>query len=177
MMRKLQKNGIALSIATALLLTGVALPSIHTAEASEQKQEVQAINIKHQATLNNIKKLAFQGKTINSENFGLHSKASDIEKKWGKPDYQSKGALTYKKRGMDFDLRFGKVVKIYSTDKSYQSITYQEVKQTLGKPVKETKAGDGYYITYRAGKNTLELAFTYNKDRTGPAKFVAVNVF
>lgn len=171
-MRKWKKSGITLSLATALLLSGFALPLINTADAAPQKQEAQSTNSKHQAILKETKKLAIAGKAINSENFGMGSVGKDIVKKWGKPSAGDKDFLRYDDRRIYFELKSSKVNLIQSRDKNYKGITYQEVVNTLGKPDKqyfEESSGDHGYIkaVYKLGKRTLSIAFyyTYEDDR------------
>jgi Skp family chaperone for outer membrane proteins len=174
-----KKSAMVFTLATGLLVTGTSLTTINTSHAAPNtKVVVPKHHQSHQQTIINIEKLASQGKTVNSENFGLQSKTDDIIKKWGKPDEGSdENWLYYSKRGMDIVAEKGKVVKIYSTDKSYYDITYKEVKRTLGKPIKEVKGQDGHYITYKAGTNTLEFAFYYNNEDTKPSTLAGVNVF
>jgi Skp family chaperone for outer membrane proteins len=177
-MKRWKKSAIVFTVATGLLITGTSLTTINTSLAAPNTKVVVAEHHQSQQTIKNIKKLAYQGRTVNSENFGLQSKTKDIVKKWGEPDEGSdENYLYYAKRGMDLVAKEGKVVKIYSVDKSYHGITYKEVKQTLGKPVKEVKGEDGYYLTYKAGKNTLEFAFYYNNEGTKPSTLAGVNVF
>lgn len=173
-----KKSALAFSLATGLLVTGTAITTIKTTHAAPNTKMVTTMHKQsHQQTIKNIKKLAIQGKTVNSENFSLQSKTSNIVKKWGKPDEGSDANyLYYSKRNISFHAQKEKVVGIYSADKSYFEITYKEVKQTLGKPVKEVKGEDGVYVTYKAGKNTLQFAFYYNYEGTGPSTLKEVFV-
>ena len=97
--------------------------------------------------------------------------------KWGKPDEGSDANyLSYSKRHIEFIANKGKVTEIYSFDKSYFDITYKEVKQILGKPMKEMRGEDGVYVTYKAGKHTLQIAFYYNNEGTAPSTMKDVTV-
>ncbi|WP_028776225.1 DUF4309 domain-containing protein [Shimazuella kribbensis] len=178
-MKNWKKSAIAFSLATGLLITGTAITTIHTTHAAPNTKIVSPVQQQsNQATIKKIRNLASQGKTVNSEKFGLQSKTNDIVKKWGKPDSGSDANhLYYDKKGIGFIAEKGKVVKIYSGDKSYWDITYKEVKQTLGKPVKEVKGEDGVYLTYKAGKNTLVFAFYYNNEGTEPSTLGEVTVY
>jgi hypothetical protein len=166
-----KKSSITFSVATALLLSGLALPLINTANAAPQKQAVQPVNNKHIATLKQTKTLATAGKTINSENFGLGSAGKDIVKKWGKPSDGDKDYLRYDKRKIFFQLKSSKVDLIQSRDNRYNGITYNEVVKTLGKPVKqyfEEDSGDHGYVKtiYKTGKRTLAVCFYYKVGNT-----------
>nr|WP_255724603.1 DUF4309 domain-containing protein [Shimazuella soli] len=125
-----------------------------------------------------MKKRAIAGKTTNSENFSIGSKTKDIVKKWGKPDQGSDAEyLGYNKRKIGFFATSGRVNLIVSNDKKYSGITYKEVKRELGKPSKERKGEDGIYVTYKAGKHALEIAFYYNKAGNAPDTIKEVSVY
>lgn len=163
-MNKWQKSGITFSVATALLLSGIALPMIHTADAAPTQQAVSSTQVKHHALLKQTKSLAQVGKTINSENFGIGTKANDIIKKWGKPDYpDSTYELYYQKHSTSFFIKSGKVSSLTSFDKRYFGVSYKEVIQTYGKPVKQTFGDDGVYVQYKVGNRVLEVVFAYDK--------------
>lgn len=170
-LKKWQKNSIVFSLATGLLLSGIILPSVNTVSAAQpqQKQEVQSTNAKHQVILKHMKKLATEGKTVNSENFGIGSAGKDIVKKWGEPTSQYKNYLQYEERNIAFELKSGKVIIIYAQDKRYDNITYQEVGKVFGKPVKqyyEEDSGDHSHVRaiYKVGKRTLTIGFKHNED-------------
>lgn len=173
-----KRSALAFSLATGLLVTGTAITTIKTTHAAHNTKVVTLMHQQsHKQTIKKIKKLATQGKTVNSEKFALQSKTNDIVKKWGKPDEGSDANyLYYNKRGMSFHAQKGKVVGIFSVDKSYFDITYEEVKQTLGKSIKEVKGEDGVYVTYKAGKNILKFTFYYNNEGTEPSTLKEVSV-
>jgi hypothetical protein len=176
--RNWKKTAIVFTLATGLLITGTSLTTINVSDAApKSKIEATVQQKSHQAAIKKIKNLATQGKTVNSEKFALRSRTSAIIKKWGKPDEGSDEAyLYYSKRNISFAAENGKVETIYSADKSYFDITYKEVKKTLGKPVQEVKGEDGIYVTYKAGKNSLEFVFYYNDEGTAPSTIKEVSV-
>src|SRR5690606_33010907 len=96
-----KKSVLVFSIATGLLITATAITAIKTTHAAPNTKKVTPMHKQnHQQTIKNIKKLAIQGKTVNSENFSLQSKTSHIVKKWGEPDEGSDASyLYYSKRG------------------------------------------------------------------------------
>jgi hypothetical protein len=177
-MKNWKKTAIAFSLATGLLVTGSAISTIQTTHAASNTKVVSPTTQSQQTTIKKIKEFASQGKTVNSENFALQSKTKDIVEKWGKPDPSSNpNEFFYVKRGVGFIVEKGKVVKIFSGDKSYDEITYKELKQSLGKPDKETKKEDvGVFLTYKAGKNTLQFIFYYQNDSTQPTTLSELNV-
>lgn len=175
-MKQWKKTVIACSLATGLVLTNVA-PGIINHSYAAPRTKIQIVQVKHQAQVQKIKKFAVAGKTVNSDCFGIGSKVSHIKKKWGKPDAGSDNRyLSYSKHHISFEAVGGKVTKIYSTDKSYWNITYKEVRKSLGKPVKEVKGEDAVYLTYKAGKHTLIIAFYYDNKGTGPSTIKEVTV-
>jgi hypothetical protein len=69
-MKSWKKSAIVFTLATGLLVTGTSLTIVDTSHAASNSKVVVPV---HQQTIKNIKKLAFQGKTVNSENFSLQS--------------------------------------------------------------------------------------------------------
>ncbi len=175
-MKQWKKTVIACSLATGLVLGNV-VPGIVSHSFAAPRAKIQVVQVKHQTQVQNIKKLAVAGKTVNSECFSIGSKVSHIKQKWGKPDAGSDNSyLTYGKRHITFEAVGGKVTKIQSTDKSYWNITYKEVRKGLGTPINEVKGEDGVYLTFKAGKHTLDIAFYYNNEGNAPSTIKDVTV-
>lgn len=177
-MKKWQKSAVTFSVATALLLSNIALPIVNNADAAPQKQAAQSVNIKNIATLSQMKAKMAEGKTINSENFGIGSSSNDITKKWGKPFDSSQNNLWYDDRQIEFFVKAGKVTSIYSYDKRYKNISYEEVSQVFGKAVKEGRVkGDAVYdAQYKVGKHTISFAFSLKSQNQAPNKVLSVTV-
>jgi hypothetical protein len=176
-MKQWKKTVVAYTVAAGLVIAGTATTTIQTTYAAPDLKVVVPIQKSDQATIQHIKHLAASGKTVNSENFGLGSKIQSIKKHWGNPDEASDETYVYyNKRNINFVADYGKVAIINSTDKSYFNITYKEVKKTLGKAVKEVKGEDAVYVTYKAGKNTLTIAFYYDNAGTAPSTIKQVSV-
>jgi hypothetical protein len=126
---------------------------------------------KHTQLLKQTIHLAQQGMVKSSE-FGLYSTRKEIEAKWGKADRDSQfGELKYTKRHMIFNFSTDKHESIWflsTTDKNYFSVTYVDLKKTLGKPYAEyTDDSDpSYYsVLYKAGENTV--SFIFHRDKQG----------
>lgn len=167
-MKKWQKGAIAFSVAAALALP-ITLPAIHVADAAPKKS-VQHVDAKDRVTLQQTKVSAVTGKTINSENFGVGSSTKDIIKKWGKPTNGSDDSyLYYNNRNIEFTAVKGKVTGVYSHDKRFNTISYQEVLSVYGKPVAQSNGSDAVYADYKAGKHKLTLAFFYDKTGKKPS--------
>ncbi|WP_028778635.1 DUF4309 domain-containing protein [Shimazuella kribbensis] len=177
-MKSWKRKVIAFSLASGLLITGTAITTICTTHAASNTKIVSPMHQSQQTTIKKIKHLADQGKTVNSEEFALQSKTKDIVKKWGEPDESSNpNEFFYDDRGVGFIAKNEKVVKIFSGDRCYDDITYKAVKQVLGKPAKETKKkGTGVFLTYKAGKNTLQFIFYFKNGSTEPTTLSELNV-
>jgi hypothetical protein len=157
------KNGITFRVVAVLLLLGVAFTMINIVDAATKQQEDSSMHMKNLALLKQTISLAQSGKTINSENFGIGTKANDIVKKWGKPDYpDSTYELYYQTHSTSFFIKSGKVSSLTSFDKRYFDVTYKEVIQAYGKPVKQTFGDDGVYVQYKVGNRVLEVVLFYD---------------
>ncbi|WP_028778109.1 DUF4309 domain-containing protein [Shimazuella kribbensis] len=168
-MRNWKKKAIVFTLATGLLLSAATLSTINTASANTQKQAAQSTNVKHQVILKQTKNLADDGKTINSEKFGVGSSTKDIIKKWGQPDNPKEEiSLKYSKRQIEFLARSKKVTTVVSNDNRYEGITYQEVVDTLGLPY-EYEDGKDIIISYEAEKHTLKIAFNRSGKDQSPS--------
>ncbi len=157
-------------IATAVL-AGVLFGMYATFNIGEaaQKTKVADEQQNHQQIIKKTVKLAKQGKTINSEKFGIYSKGSEIRNQWGKPDQNSdENYLIYNKRQIEFELKQNKVVWITSYDKNFNNITVPEVKKVAGEPQKVKEGEDAYYLEYKKGIYVLEFAFYYDNQGEKP---------
>jgi hypothetical protein len=177
-MNKTIKTIAVTTFTIGTLLAGFSPLSQVDASSTVQTQQVSTQQQNHPKLLKQTKQLAVEGKVINSESFGLGSSHDAIVKKWGKPDEGSdRDNLFYEKRRIIFFGKVGHTTEIYSNDLRYDEITYKEVKKALGKPVKEVKGEDAIYVTYPAGKHTLEFAFYYNDLGTAPSTIKSLSVF
>lgn len=174
MMKKATKVVLASAFVIGATLSGFTPVNVSHATPS---QKIVTIQQNHKKTIEDTLKLATQGKTINSEKFGIQSKGKDIKKKWGKPDPGSDAEnLSYSKKKILFQLEKDKVLWITSYDKKFEKIKVADVKKVAGKPQKESKGADAYYLKYKKGKHILEFAFYYN-DHNKPDTIKEVNVY
>lgn len=112
------------------------------------------------ALLMNIKKLAHQGKVINSE-FPVKTTVMDaIEKKLGKPDKTdwvpaAKGTYaSYSKDKLAFGFNKGaQIFEVRSFDDSLNKIPLSMVKKVYGTPSYDVKNNDEEIIGYTAGQD------------------------
>lgn len=121
--------------------------------------------------------LAKQGKVKSSEDFQIGSIRSAIVDKWGKPDEDSDDTyLIYRKRYTYFLLDNSDVTYLLTEDPSYWNVTYDQVKQKLGKPDSESRGQNEATTTYHAGEYTLEFEFYYDSSEDNPdtIEYVAV---
>ncbi|WP_028776674.1 DUF4309 domain-containing protein [Shimazuella kribbensis] len=137
----------------------------------------------HEQLLKQTLDLAKEGKVITSEEFGRYSSKKSIIAKWGEPDKDSKnGILKYSKHATQFYIgdsnNYKKSVYLLeTTDKSYASVTYDEVKRSkaLGKGG-EYKDRNTAYIIYAVGENDLRFIFSVDKKgKISNLKYVEVN--
>lgn len=163
-MKKITKTLLA-----ATLLAGAIIPitaNIPNADAASSNFSNEAsVQKQNKQTLDKTKKLAAQGKVINSEGFGLASKKKDILKKWGKPDStESTGEnleqITYEKRGVSFSVYKGTVTSVMTKDKRILALTHDEVQKAWGKPIKHDQGAGQVYETYKAGKHEIDIHWT-----------------
>lgn len=118
--------------------------------------------------LDNIKKLALEGKIINSE-FGVkNSNLSDIEKKLGTSDKtewvaSAKGNYsTFSKHNLVFGSNKGdQIFEARSFDPSLKNLTLLEIKSTYGTPAHDVKTNGEEIIGYTAG-NEYKLLFVFS---------------
>lgn len=122
----------------------------------------------HVTILDNIKKLALEGKIINSE-FGVkNSNLSDIEKKLGTADKtewvaSAKGNYsTFSKHNLVFGSNKGaQIFEARSFDPSLKNLTLLEIKSTYGTPAHDVKSNGEEIIGYTAG-NEYKLLFVFS---------------
>ncbi|WP_028776614.1 DUF4309 domain-containing protein [Shimazuella kribbensis] len=154
---------IATTLTVGTLLAGVtqiggASAATNTPTAQEKKLLIET------------RDLSKKGKVTTSEEFGIGSTPKQIEKKWGKKDGNSEDAeLKYSKHQTVFYIPNEdpkpKVFALATTDKNYQSITPNEVKQVLGKPSETYTSPEEYDLEYIYGKK--HLIFAFHKDKKG----------
>lgn len=157
-------------IATAVLAGGLfGMYATSNIGEAALKTNIADVQESHQQTIKNTVKLAKQGKTINSEKFGIYSKGSEIRNQWGQPDQSSdENYFIYNKRQIEFELKQNKVVWITSYDKKFNDITVEEVKKIAGEPQKVKEGEDAYYLEYKKGIYVLEFAFYYDDQGEKP---------
>ncbi|MGA8942596.1 MAG: DUF4309 domain-containing protein [Thermoactinomyces sp.] len=164
-------------IATAVLAGGL-LGMYVTPNMGEAAKTTNAADEQnHQQTIKDTVKLAKQGKTINSEKFGVFSKGSEIRNQWGQPDQGSdENYFYYSNRQIGFVLKQNRVVWITSYDKKFNNITVPEVKKAAGEPQKVKAGEDAYYLEYKKGIYVLEFAFYYDDQGEKPETLKEVYV-
>jgi hypothetical protein len=154
---------IAKMIVAATLLVSATLIGISPIYAANDVQNAKVVPTKknHQQLIQDTLELAAQGKTINSENFGINSKGSDIRKEWGDPGSDDL-FLLYHERDILFELNNeDRVVSIHSGIERFRGITVEEVKKIAGEPEEEIVGECATYLDYTAGKYHLEFTFHY----------------
>ena len=126
----------------------VAVPPTSSSQADTQK-----------TLLTNIKKLAHQGRVINSEFSVKTTVMDDIEKKLGKPDKTdwvpaAKGTYsTYSKYKLAFGFNKGsQIFEVRSFDSSLNKIPLSMVKEVYGTPEYDVKNNGEEIIGYTAGQ-------------------------
>ncbi|WP_028776021.1 DUF4309 domain-containing protein [Shimazuella kribbensis] len=112
-----------------------------------------------QQLIQQVKQLAIEGKTINSDGFSLGSSRDEINKQWGTEDEEDVNQMYYENRKAYFVLKNDKVVELYSSDEKLQDITEQEVQKALGKPDQVGQYEDGNELIYKAGDNSIAFIF------------------
>nr|WP_255724473.1 DUF4309 domain-containing protein [Shimazuella soli] len=150
-------------LAGAIIPITASIPNAHA--ASKHSNAKVSIQKQHKQTLDQARKLAAQGKVINSEHFGLGSKKKDIVRKWGKPDATDnmgvgQEQIDYKKRGVSFFLYKGTVTSVTTEDKRILALTHDEVLKAWGKPYKHDQGAGQVYETYKAGKHDIDIHWT-----------------
>jgi hypothetical protein len=143
-MQKITNMIVATTLFISATLLGIA--PIYTANAAPDTKVV-TVEENHQKLIQDTLELAIQGKTINSENFGIGSKGSDIKREWGTPDPpESDGSVyVYQKRKIWFEVsRKSRVTGICSFDERLWDITLAEVKKIAVAPEREHKGEDGF---------------------------------
>ncbi len=118
--------------------------------------------------LDNIKKLAIEGKIINSE-FGVkNSNLSDIEKKLGTADKtdwvaSAKGNYsTFSKHNLVFGSNKGaQIFEARYFDPSLKNLTLSEIKSAYGTPAHDVKSNGEEIIGYTAG-DEYKLLFVFS---------------
>jgi hypothetical protein len=175
-------GALAVALTVGTLLTGVV--SGGEVFADQSKTTVQSpIKQKNAVLLLETKKLAKQGKVTTSGEFKLGSAKSEIVKKWGNPDKDSKqksGELKYSKRQVSFfvgnyDGHKDSVYSLHNFDKRYANVSYKDVKNTLGAG-KEYKGKNDGYLTYEVGGNILTFYFNVKNGTFTNIKYVEVTL-
>jgi hypothetical protein len=122
---------IAISVIIGVIVIGIGYYGISQYETDQK-------------VLQNTWKLSKQGKTINSESFGIGSSRGEIEKTWGKPDgtiipYSKGESVVYQDRQIQFIYDASNKVDFIETfDKRLiNKIPLSKVRKILGKPVRE----------------------------------------
>jgi hypothetical protein len=165
-MQRIAKMMVAATLLVSTTLIGIS--PIHAANAA-QVTGVVTTEENHQKLIQDTLELATQGKTINSENFGIGSKGSAIKREWGVPDRGSdREWYFYWERLIYFKLDKDRVTNILSFDERLSDITLAEVKKIAGKPESEWKGEDGFYLDYTVGKYQLRFGFCYDNDGINP---------
>ncbi|MCH5585799.1 YjgB family protein [Shimazuella sp. AN120528] len=179
--RGLIKGLIATTFAAGLLFTGIThVGGVHAANNIPDIQT--PANQNHAKLLKHTKELAKQGKVITTEKFGfgIGTPRKDIEAKWGQPTRKWDGESDYDNRSTAFNFSYDKkhtVFWVYTTDKSYKSVSYEETKRILGKPTSESHDDEdknAYSIVYRTGKYELNFHFYKKKGKLGNIQSVDV---
>jgi hypothetical protein len=180
-MKKTVKTIMVTTLAIGTLITGFSY--VNGAQASEQTHTMQVSEKQnHARLLKHTKELAKQGKVITTEKFGfgIGTPLKDIEAKWGQPTSKTDGESQYENRSTAFNFSFDKkhtTYWVYTTDKSYKSVSYEEMKRTLGKPVSEfhyEEDKNDYQVVYETGKYELNFHFYKKNGKLGNIQSVDV---
>ncbi|MHB8072736.1 YjgB family protein [Desulfosporosinus fructosivorans] len=115
----------------------------------------------------NMRKLAEQGKVINSDFPAKTTVIEDVKKKWGEPDKTewvatAKGSYaTYAMHEMVFGFNKGsQIFDVRSFDKQLKSLSLNKTKEVYGTPVYDVKVNGEEIIGYAAGAEfKIEFVF------------------
>ncbi|WP_028777940.1 DUF4309 domain-containing protein [Shimazuella kribbensis] len=179
--KKSIKGMLVVALAVGTLLTGWVSTGEAQANSNPKSSVQQSTKQNHAQLLQQTKKLAAQGKVKTSGEFKIGSSQKEIEKKWGKADKDSKdGEMKYSKRHTrfeidDFDGHKQSAFLLQTFDKSYSSVTYEELKKELGTGGEYKEKNSGY-VSYNADGNTLTFYFTVNKGKFEKITHVEVTV-
>jgi|GEM_PF-4848873 len=121
-------------------------------------KHTQTTHPKEQIIKNSLK-VGEEGKTLNSEQFGIDSKDSEIQKHWGKPTVSAPHHLVYKNKHIEFGLQNGKVIWIHSNDPKLKQFTLNEIIKIAGKPDEDQRQNEKRIIIYYVGKFKLQFVF------------------
>jgi hypothetical protein len=168
-MKKSVKTIMITTLAIGALLTGWSNENkVQASNQTNTKQETVKEN--HVQLLKQTRELAKQGKVKASKEFRIGSTPKEIVAKWGEADKSSdEYELKYSKRYITFYLDDQKNVgSLWTNDKSYQNVTYEEVKKAYGKPRMESYDKDNQTdsLLYPTG-NGYEIAITFHLDKHG----------
>lgn len=147
-----------------------------TLAASTENASVVNQSVKIQDVLDQTMKLASEGKVINGEKFGLGSKKKDIQKKWGKPQYQDEFTSDYTKRKVTFSFTNESVDLVSTQDQRLLTLTHDQVEKTLGKPIDSDIGAGQIRELYQVGKNVVEFHWTNMTKPNGELELVSVEV-
>lgn len=127
--------------------------------------------------LENIKKLAKQGKIINCDFSAKSNVIEDVEKKWGKANKtdwvpKAKGTYTtYSKYNVVFGFNKGsQIFEVRSFDSRLKQISLSIVKKDFGTPAYDVKSNGEEIIGYTAGQE-FKILFVFTqptKDSNDP---------
>lgn len=179
--RVLIKGVLVTTLAVAALWSGISpITGVHAANNSSVVQT--SVNQKHAKLLQHTKELAKQGKvtTTEKDGIGIGTSRKEIEKKWGKPTEKLTSEDRYDNRSTTFlfdDDKKETVYWIFTTDKNYRSISYEELKRTLGKPSEESHDDvdkNAYQLVYKTGKYELNFEFQKKNGKMGNIQLVHV---
>ncbi|TGE38765.1 DUF4309 domain-containing protein [Desulfosporosinus fructosivorans] len=115
----------------------------------------------------NMRKLAEQGKVINSDFPAKTTAIEDVKKKWGEPDKTewvatAKGSYaTYAMHEMVFGFNKGsQIFDVRSFDKQLKSLSLNKTKEVYGTPAYDVKVNGEEIIGYTAGAEfKIEFVF------------------
>lgn len=121
--------------------------------------------------LENIKKLAKQGKIINCDFLAKSNVIEDVEKKWGKANKtdwvpKAKGTYaTYSKYNVVFGFNKGsQIFEVRSFDSRLNKISLSMVKKAFGTPAYDVKSNGEEIIGYTAGQE-FKILFVFSQPK------------
>ncbi|KAJ53010.1 hypothetical protein BD780_000384 [Clostridium tetanomorphum] len=141
--------------------------NIETKSSENNLSKIKQQNNLQKALLENIKKLAVQGKIINCEFPAKSTCIEEVEKMWGKADKsdfveKAKGMYTtYSKHNIVFRSNKGsQIFEVRSFDRSLKQISLSMVKEVLGSPAYDVKCNGEEIMGYTAGKE-FKILFVF----------------
>lgn len=141
--------------------------NIGTKSSENNLNKIQKQNNSQKTLLENINKLAVQGKIINCEFSAKSTCIEDVEKRWGKADKsefveKAKGIYTtYSKHNVVFGSNKGsQIFEVRSFDRSLNGIPLSMVKEVFGNQAYDVKSNGEEIIGYTAGKE-FKILFVF----------------